>query len=341
MLVMDNNENKIEIKSKDKSLIAALMIIIAVVICLAIVGFLLIRPVTDTIQGQADATAVRVSGKLPGRVAEFFVVEGQPVQKGDTLVRIHSSLVDAKLMQAEAMQTVATAQNQKVDAGTRSQIKNAAFDLWQQAIAAETITKKTFERMESLFKQGVVSEQKRDEAQAAFSAATAAAKAAKSQYSMAQEGAQKQDKESAQAMVNVAKGGVKEVESILEDQYLVAPCNGEISDIYPNIGELVAPGAPIMSVLKLEDTWVTFNVREDLLNMLTMGKDVEVLIPGLNNMKTSMKVFYIRDMGSYAVWSATKATGEYDSKTFQVKMRPAKKIANLRPGMSILLDTKK
>lgn len=338
---MDNKENTIEIKSKDKSLIVALAIIIIVVICLGIVGFVFIRPAPDDIQGQADATAVRVSGKLPGRVAEFYVEEGQQVKKGDTLVRIHSSLVDAKLMQAEAMQSVATAQNQKVDAGTRIQIKNAAYDLWQQAIAAETITRKTFERMESLFKQGVVSEQKRDEAQAAFSAATAAAKAAQSQYEMAQEGAQIQDKESAKALVNVAKGGVMEVESILEDQYLTAPCNGEISDIYPNIGELVAPGAPIMSVLKLEETWVTFNVREDLLNRLTMGKDVEVMIPGLNNMRTTMKIFYIRDMGSYAVWSATKATGEYDSKTFQVKMRPAKQIENLRPGMSIILETKK
>lgn len=338
---MDNKENTIEIKSKDKSLIVALAIIIIVVICLGIVGFVFIRPAPDDIQGQADATAVRVSGKLPGRVAEFYVEEGQQVKKGDTLVRIHSSLVDAKLMQAEAMQSVATAQNQKVDAGTRIQIKNAAYDLWQQAIAAETITRKTFERMESLFKQGVVSEQKRDEAQAAFSAATAAAKAAQSQYEMAQEGAQIQDKESAKALVNVAKGGVMEVESILEDQYLTAPCNGEISDIYPNIGELVAPGAPIMSVLKLEETWVTFNVREDLLNRLTMGKDVEIMIPGLNNMRTTMKIFYIRDMGSYAVWSATKATGEYDSKTFQVKMRPAKQIENLRPGMSIILETKK
>lgn len=338
---MDNKENTIEIKSKDKSLIVALAIIIIVVICLGIVGFVFIRPAPDDIQGQADATAVRVSGKLPGRVAEFYVEEGQQVKKGDTLVRIHSSLVDAKLMQAEAMQSVATAQNQKVDAGTRIQIKNVAYDLWQQAIAAETITRKTFERMESLFKQGVVSEQKRDEAQAAFSAATAAAKAAQSQYEMAQEGAQIQDKESAKALVNVAKGGVMEVESILEDQYLTAPCNGEISDIYPNIGELVAPGAPIMSVLKLEETWVTFNVREDLLNRLTMGKDVEVMIPGLNNMRTTMKIFYIRDMGSYAVWSATKATGEYDSKTFQVKMRPAKQIENLRPGMSIILETKK
>lgn len=330
--------DKTEIKAKDKTLMAALGIIIVVVICLALVGLLLIRPVPDILQGQADATSVRVSGKLPGRVAEFYVEEGQSVKKGDTLVRIHSSLVDAKLMQAQAMETVASSQNKKVDAGVRTQIKSAAYDLWQQAIAAETITKKTYNRLESLYKQGVVSEQKRDEAQAAYTAATAAAKAAKSQYDLALEGAQKEDKASAAAMVTVAKGGVDEVKAILEDQYLLAPCDGEISDIYPHVGEMVAPGAPIMSVLKINDMWITFNVREELLKDMPMGKEVEVMIPALGKEKAKMKVFYIHDMGSYAVWSATKSTGEYDSKTFQVKLRPTKHIENLRPGMSIIME---
>ncbi|MDD2961101.1 MAG: efflux RND transporter periplasmic adaptor subunit [Muribaculaceae bacterium] len=330
-------QNKTEIKAKDKSLMAALGIIVAVVLILAIVGLLLIRPASTILQGQADASSVRVSGKLPGRVAEFYVEEGQAVKQGDTLVRIHSSLVDAKLMQAQAMETVASSMNQKVDAGTRIQIKNAAYDLWQQAIAAETITKKTYERLESLYKQGVVSEQKRDEAQAAYTAAQAAAKAAKSQYDLAVEGAQKEDKASAAAMVNAAKGSVDEVKAILEDQYLTAPCDGEISDIYPHVGELVAMGAPIMSVLKVQDMWITFNVREEMLNDMPMGKEIEVMIPALNKQKAKMKVFYIHDMGSYAVWSATKATGDYDSKTFQVKMRPETRIPNLRPGMSIII----
>ena len=202
---------KEEVKAKDKSLIAALGIIVVVIILLAIVGLIFIRPVPDIYQGQVDATAVRISGKLPGRVAELYVKEGQMVKKGDTLVRIHSSIVDAKLYQAEAMETVASTQNIKVDNGTRLQIKQATHDIWQQAIAAETIAKKTYDRLESLYAQGVVSEQKRDEAQAAYNAAKAAVGAAKSNYDMAVEGAQWEDKASAAAMVNVAKGGVDEV----------------------------------------------------------------------------------------------------------------------------------
>lgn len=330
--------NSPEFKKRDRALVAAFGIIIAVTLVLALLGFLFLRPETDLLQGQADATSVKVSGKLTGRVAEFYVKEGQRVAKGDTLVRIHSSLMEAKMSQAEAMQDVAEQQNRKVDNGAREQIKAAAYQLWQQAIAAENITRKTFERMESLYKQGVISEQKRDEAKAAYDAAVAASRAAKSQYDLAVEGAQAEDRASSASMVKAAQSTVDEVKALLEDQYLTAPCDGEIASIYPEPGELVIPGAPIMSVLKIDDIWASFNVREEYLEHLGMGSEVEVTIPALGSKTAKMKVYYIHDLGSYAVWSATKATGEYDSKTFEVKMRPAQKIEGLRPGMSVLIE---
>ena len=330
--------NSPEFKKRDRALVAAFGIIIAVTLVLALLGFLFLRPETDLLQGQADATSVKVSGKLTGRVAEFYVEEGQRVAKGDTLVRIHSSLMEAKMSQAEAMQDVAEQQNRKVDNGAREQIKAAAYQLWQQAIAAENITRKTFERMESLYKQGVISEQKRDEAKAAYDAAVAASRAAKSQYDLAVEGAQAEDRASSASMVKAAQSTVDEVKALLEDQYLTAPCDGEIASIYPAPGELIIPGAPIMSVLKIDDVWASFNVREEYLEHLGMGSEVEVTIPALGSKTAKMKVYYIHDLGSYAVWSATKATGEYDSKTFEVKMRPAQKIEGLRPGMSVLIE---
>ncbi|MBQ7942063.1 MAG: efflux RND transporter periplasmic adaptor subunit [Muribaculaceae bacterium] len=324
-------------EQEDRRLLAALGILVIVMILLFIAGMFLIKPAQVPIQGQADATSVRISGKLPGRVAEFYVREGNRVKRGDTLVHIYSSTVDAKLYQAQSMENVAAAQNKKVDAGTRVQIINSARDLWLQAQAAQSIAKKTYDRMENLYVQGVISEQKRDEARAACDAANAQAAAAKSQYDMAVEGAQKEDKAAALAMKNAARGGVMEVESILEDQYLTAPCDGEISDIYPHEGELVGSGTPIMSVLKNEDTWIVFNVREEMLNTLSMGKVIEVMIPGLDKKTVKTEIFYIRDMGSYAVWSATKAAGEYDSKTFEVKARPLETVTDLRPGMSAVL----
>ncbi|WP_289069320.1 efflux RND transporter periplasmic adaptor subunit [uncultured Barnesiella sp.] len=328
-------------EKKERSLVVGLIALIVIIVVLALIGLFLLKPEPQIIQGQAEATQVRVSGKLPGRVVEFMVEEGQHVLAGDTLVHIHSSLVEAKLSQAEAMETVAKAQNKKVDSGTRVELLNSAYDMWQQAQAGLTIAKKTYERMQSLYKKGVVSEQKRDEAEAAYKAMVATESAAKSQYEMAKAGAQAEDKAAAAAMVAAAQGSVAEVESILSDSYLTAPTDGEISDIFPNVGELVSLGVPIMNVLKLDDMWVSFNVREDLLENLTMGAEVQAIIPALENKEVTLKVFYIRDMGSYAVWRATKVTGQYDAKTFQVKARPVEPVDNLRPGMSVLLKRDK
>ena len=325
-----------EQKKENRTLLGALGAIVVVVAALAIIGFLFLNKPAQIMEGQAEATSVRVSGKLPGRVAEFYVQEGDMVKAGDTLVHIHSSIVEAKLQQARGMETAAQAMDRKVDAGTRVQIIQSAYELWQQAKAAEGITKKTYDRLENLYKEGVMSEQKRDEAKAAYDAAVAASKAAQSQYEMAKQGAQKEDKQSAEAMVNVAQAGVSEVEALLEDQYLTAPCDGQIDVIFPNEGELVALGAPIMNVLKIDDKWVTFNVREEYLDDMTMGKEITVIIPALKSKEVKAKIYYVRDLGSYATWNATKTPGDWVSKTFEVKARPVEDLPEMRPGMTVI-----
>ena len=264
---------------------------------------------------------------------------------------MHLRPADATLSKAKEMKNVATSQNLKVERGTRQEIIATAQKMVeqaksarQQAIAAEEITRKTYERLNNLFNEGVVSEQKRDEAKAALDAATAtvgtataAVEAAEAQLQMAQNGAQAEDKAASRSMENVAQATVREVEAVLEDQYLIAPCDGEIASIYPHLGELVIMGSPIMTISQLNDMWVAFNVREEKLNDLPMGKEIDVKIPALNNKEAKFEVFYVHDMGSYATWAATKAYGSYDSKTFEVKARPVKDIPNFRPGMSVIL----
>lgn len=333
---MDTTTNSSAERRESRALALALVIVVCATVALAIIGFCFLNTPDEIIEGQADATSIRISGKLPGRVVDFYVHEGDMVRTGDTLVHIHSSLAEAKLMQAEAMEDVASAQNRKIDAGTRSQIVQTASALVAQAQAAETITKKTYDRMEALYKQDVVSAQKRDEAKAAYDAAVASRKAAESQLSLAKAGAQSEDKQSAAAMVTAARGGVMEVESLLEDQYLTAPCDGQIDQIYPEPGELVSLGAPIMSLLKVTDKWVTFNVREELLNDMQLGQTIKVMIPALGKMETDAKIYYVRDLGSYATWRATKATGDWDSRTFEIKARPVDSIPALRPGMTVI-----
>ena len=325
-------------KRANRTLLVTMAVVVAAVAVIAVIGFIFMNRPDSYIEGQVEGTNIRISGKLAGRVTEFYAHEGDTVHAGDTLVRIHSSVVEAQLGQAEAMKEVAAAQNKKIDAGKRMQIINAAADLLRQAAAAVTITKKTYDRMERLYGEGVIAEQKRDEAKAAYDAAVAARDAAASQLSLAKAGAQKEDKESAEALVQAAGSGVKQVEAVLEDSYLVAPFDGTIDQVYPEVGELVSLGAPIMSLLRTDDRWVTFNVREELLSELTMGKEIKVMIPALDKKEITVKIYYVRDMGSYATWRSTKSTGSYDSRTFQIKARPVEDVPGLRPGMSAVFE---
>lgn len=324
-----------EEKKENRRLMLAMGGVVFAVAVLAIIGFLFINKPAEILQGQAEATSVRVSGKLPGRILEFYVTEGQMVHKGDTLVHIHSSLAEAKMEQARSMEDAASALNKKVDSGTRPQIVQSALEVWKQAQAAEEIAAKTNKRMEALYADGVISAQKRDEAQAAYQAATAASAAARSQYELAKIGPQSEDRTQSAAMVGVARGGVAEVQAVLEDQYLTAPCDGQIDVIFPHVGELVSLGAPIMNVLRIDDKWVTFNVREDQLKNFTMDKVFKVYIPALDK-EAKVKIYYVRDMGAYATWHATKTTGDWDSKTFEVKGRPEEQLPDLRPGMTVI-----
>ena len=323
-------------RRETRVLMVSLVLVVLITAAIAIIGLFMLKPPAEVIEGQAEATSVRISGKLPGRVTEIYVKEGDMVKAGDTLIHIHSSLAEAKLLQATEMKKAAAAQNRKVDAGTRSQIVQGARDLVSQAAAAREIAQKTYQRMENLYNEGVMSAQKRDEAKAAYDAAVAGEKAAQSQLSLAESGAQQEDKESAAAMVGVAQGGINEVDAVLEDQYLVAPCDGQIDQIYPEVGELVSLGTPLMSLLKVSDKWVTFNVREDALNDFKLGSKVKVMIPAMDKKETEMEVYYVRDMGTYATWRATKSTCEWDSRTFQVKARPTETLTDLRPGMTVV-----
>lgn len=322
-------------ENANSTLLLTVFIIAAAAAVIAVIGFCFMNRPDNMLEGQVEGTTVRISGKLPGRVMEFYAHEGDTVHAGDTLVRIHSALFEAQLMQAEAMQDVARQQNRKIDGGTRRQIVQGAHDLWQQAKAAEGITRKTYERLQRLYEEGVMTEQKRDEAKAAYDAAVAAERAAKSQYDLAVAGAQSEDKQSAAAMVTAATGNVDQVKAVLDDAYLTSPCDGTIDQVYPEVGELVSLGAPIMSVLKSDNRHVVFNLREELLRDFPAGKRVTLYIPALDK-DVEAEVYYIRDMGNYATWRATKTTGSWDSRTFEVKLRPTESIEGLRPGMSAI-----
>ena len=182
----------------------------------------------------------------------------------------------------------------------------------------------------------MLSEQKRDEAYAQYTAAQAQAKAAESQYNMAVNGARREEKAAAEAKVQQARGAVAEVSSYIGETVQIAQMEGEVTDVYPQVGELVGTGSPIMSVAIMQDMWGSFNVREDQLRGMTVGSEIEAYVPAFDK-TMKMRVYYMKDLGSYAVWKATKANGRYDLKTFEVKARPTEVLEGLRPGMSVVI----
>ena len=318
-------------------MLLAFLTLTGVIALVAVVGFFMLRKGPEIIQGQAEVDEYRVSSKVPGRILEFRVKEGQTVQKGDTLALLEAPDIAAKMEQARAAEAAAQAQNEKAIKGARQEQIQAAYEMWQKAQAAVEIAEKSYKRVKNLFDQGVMPAQKLDEVTAQRNAAIATEKAAKAQYTMAKNGAEREDKLAAAALVDRAKGAVAEVESYLKETFLIAQAGGEVSEIFPKVGELVGTGAPIMNIAILKDMWVTFNVREDLLKNLTMGAEFDAIVPALDNKTIRLKVDYMKDLGTYAAWKATKTTGQFDLKTFEVRARPLEKVEGLRPGMSVII----
>lgn len=325
------NEN-----SQHKSVMLAVAIFVVVIFIVGIIGYFTIGNEEEIIQGQVDVTEYRVSGKVPGRILEIRVKEGDFVRKGDTLAIIDAPEVAAKMTQAEGAESSATALSDMARNGARQEQVQGAFELWQQAKAGLEIALKSYERVQRLFDEGVMSEQKRDEAYAAYKALEAQEKAAKSQYDMARNGARQEEKRAAAGQVARAKGAIQEVNAYVSETVQIAQMDGEVCNIYPKVGELVGTGAPIMTISIMDDIWGTFNVREDQLAGMKVGDTFTAFVPAFNK-DIKMKISSIKDQGSFATWKATKSNGQYDLKTFEVKARPAEKMEGLRPGMSLVI----
>ncbi len=325
-------------KSKT-NLMIGLITLLSVVVLVSLIGWLVLKPSPQLIQGEVEADELRISSKLAGRIQEISIEEGAFVHEGDTLGLISSPELYAKLEQAEAAQEAAQAQNMKAMKGARVELIDGAFQMWQKAKVGLDIATKSFDRAKKLFDNEVISAQKFDEVEAQYNAAVATERAAKTQYDMAKNGAEREDKLAAQALVNRAKGAVSEVEAYMPEMQLIAPLSGEISEIFPRKGELVGQGAPIMNMVDLSNCWITFNVREDMLSKISLGTELTVSVPALNQKQIQVRVNYIKALGSYATWRATKTSGEFDMKTFEVRAKPTLPVENLRPGMSIILQS--
>lgn len=323
-----------------KSISIAFIAILVVTVIVSVIGILLMSRQPMVLQGQVEATEIRISGKLPGRVDSFLVQEGDWVKAGDTLVVINSPTVEAKYRQVNALEQVAREQNKKIDAGTRRQIVATARQLWNKTQSDLALAKTTYQRILTLYNDSVVTSQRKDEVEAMYKAAQAAERAAYEQYQMAADGAQSEDRAAARSLVDAARSTVDEVSALLVDSRLTAPEDGQISNIFPKRGELVAPGTPIMNLVVMSDAHVVLNIREDLMPQFRMGGTFRADVPAIGKKGVEFRIYYISPLGSFATWKSTKQTGSYDMQTFEIHARPVQAVEGLRPGMSVLLTMK-
>ena len=321
-----------------KSLILAFNVLLSAVVVITFIGLLTGRKSPITLQGQVEATEIRISGKLLGRIDSLLVREGDAVHEGDTLVVINSPLVEAQYRKTEALHQAAMEENRKVDRGTRRQVVESAYQVWQAAESQSVLAQKTYERIRLLYADSVVPRQRYDEVEAAMLSARATERSAYEQYRLAQEGLQREDREASRNLVEAAASSVDEVGALLVDARLTAPADGHIASIYPKRGELVAPGAPIMTLVTLDDAYVVFNIREDLMPHIRMGKQFVVSVPALARTDVPMTVYYISPLGSFATWKSTKEVGSYDMRTFEIRLRPESRVEGLRPGMTAIIE---
>ena len=326
-------------KKKNITGLLVTMAVFAAVISLSIYFFSNSEP--TYLQGQVEAKQINVAPKVPGRVKAIYKQEGDQVHKGDLLLELESTELDAKLSQAEAARLAAQAQSDKAQRGARTEQIQAAYNVWQQAQAAADFAAKSYERVNNLYNDKVLPAQKKDEVYTQMVALQKQADAAKSQYEMAKNGARVEDKTAAQALVAQAQGVITEVKAYKDGAKVFAPADAEIQTIIPNEGEIVNAGYPVMNLIDSSDEWVVFNIREDKMADFKIGTKFKGIVPALANQEIEMEVKHIAVQADFATWTATKSKGDFDKKTFAIKAYPTEKIKDLRPGMSVLVEDKR
>ena len=322
---------------KKRTIFAVILTVTVVVLAIIFLSWHLNRRTPVVLQGTVECTTYKASSKIPGRIDRMCVEEGQRVEQGELLYVLSTPELDAKLRQAEAVKSAATALDRKAVTGARIQQIEAAQNMWQKAQAGRALAEKTYERVKRLYEQGVVPAQKFDEASANYEAAKATEQAALAQYQLVQDGASKEEKQAAAAQVQQAEGAVSEVESYLNDAMVYSPVTGEVSTVIAEPGELVGSGYPVIAILDLTDLWATFNIKETLMPKIHVGTRFTGYVPALDR-EVPFEVTYIAVQADFATWAATRTRGGFDIRTFAVKAKPAEEVEYIRPGMSVLVD---
>ncbi len=322
----------------NKKTLTSVTVVIAIVAFIVYTLVTVLKPEPVVLQGEVEAKQFNVASKVPGRIQEVAVKKGQKVKQGDFIFSINSPEIDAKLAEAHAARSAAQAQSLKAKNGAREEDIAAAYSVYVKAEAAALFAEKSFTRIQNLYDEGVVPAQQRDEVETKMKAARETANAAKAVWQKAEKGAREEDKSAAEALVQRADAAIEQVQAYLDETTIYSMADGEVSGVNVEKGELVSTGFPVVTLLDLDDIWVTLYIREDYLSHFKMGSVFKAQLPGLNNEVYEFKVNYISPAASFARWNATKTSGTFDLKSFEIEARPVKKIEGLRPGMTAVVN---
>jgi HlyD family secretion protein len=325
-------------KRRPSALIPSVIVGLVVTAIVGLSLWYLLRPEPLLVQGEVDATRLDLAARVDGRVGEIPVVRGQDVAAGAVLVRIDNPETLSKLKQALAAKVVADAQRANINAGTRAEVIASRKAAYERAQAATVLAQKTFDRARELAGKGYAPQAQLDQANDRLQESQKATEQAKSAYDQAVNGYTKEEHEIAEANVQKAVADIESVQSIIDQMVVYAPIASQVYKRNVEPGEFISPGVPLITLIDLSDTWLHFDLREDLVRDLKIGDRFEVRVPALGDRTITAEVKLIATKGEYASWRATRATGDFDLRTFAIRAYPVEKAPQLRPGMSVYTD---
>ena len=265
-------------------------------------------------------------------------MRGQNVAAGAVLVRIDNPETIAKHQQTVAAKIVAEAQLANINVGTRAEVIAARKAALERAQASVILAQKTYDRVSQLAEHGNAPIARLDQATDSLHESQRAVDQAQSAYDQAVNGYTREEHEIAEANVGKAIADIKAVQSIIDQMVIYAPVDSQVYKRNVEPGEYVSPGVPLVTLIDLNDLWVHFDLREDLVKTLKVGDRFGVRIPALADRLITVEVRLIATKGEYASWRATRATGDFDLRTFSIRAYPVEKVPELRPGMSAYVE---
>ena len=305
------------------ALIAAIVLIVRAVL-----------PNRRVVTGIVETTEIDIASKIPGRVDSLFVAEGEPVHKGELLAVLTSKEIDAKVGQARGAMDAARAKLQMARNGARPEEREAVEKLYLQAQHQFELAEKTWNRIQNMYKDSVISAQEHDQVQFQYRSAKEQLDAAKAKYQMVLNGTRIEELQGAEGLARQAENAYNEARAYQQETRFISPADGELSKRIVEQGEIVAGGYPVMTILNPEDSWIAVQLREDLMTSIHKGSKLEVTIPALGTEAHTFTVSYVAAMADFATWRATNQKGDFDLKTFEIRLRPEHPVPGLRPGMT-------